>query len=115
MADEQEHPSGVEGVRLVGIVASQERGQPLNRVLEFRVLVDERAHSRGQPLDVELFIAASIFEFLDTAVGEIHLDSCSARGARAHTGGATYTSAGHTGHQRRTRGAGGGVSARGRR
>jgi len=65
-------PSACEVARLVDIVAGQERGQPLDGVLELRVLVDERAHPGGQPLDAELFVATSVFEFLDAAVGEIH-------------------------------------------
>lgn len=70
----EQHRLSCEVVRLVGVVASQKRGQPLNGVLELRMLIDECAHPSGQPLDAELFLAASVLKLLDAAIGEIHGD-----------------------------------------
>jgi hypothetical protein len=61
--------------RVVGVVAGQERGQPLDGVLEAGVGVDEYAQALGQPAEGHLFVAAPFIELFDAAIGEIHGES----------------------------------------
>jgi hypothetical protein len=91
-------------IRLVGVVTGQKGGQPLDGILEPRVIIDERTHPGRQPLDAELFAAAPVFKFLNATVGEIHLDSSPHKGPAPVPVGAEYC--GHTVHRSPTHGAG---------
>lgn len=62
-----------EVTQLVCVVSGKERGQPFNGILELWMLIDEGAHPGREPLDAELFTAAPVLEFLNAAVGEVHV------------------------------------------
>src|SRR4051794_15189909 len=59
---------------VVGVVEACQPGrEPLHRHLELRERVHELLHAVGHPRQRDLFVAPSLLELLEPAVGEVHL------------------------------------------
>lgn len=58
---------------VVVVGAGQPGRQPVDRDLEIRVQVHEDPEAFGQPLEADLLLAAALDEFLDSAIGEVHV------------------------------------------
>jgi hypothetical protein len=66
---------------VVRVVEAGEPGrQPLNLYLEVGKQIDERAQLIGDPSQRDRLVAASCFELLDPAIGEVHASLRERRG-----------------------------------